>query len=260
MIVIGGGSIIDFSKRVFLNLKNHKIKLWVLPSVIGSGSETSISSIINENFKKNIITNEKFLPDTIIYDEELNKGVDSEKKILGILDSITHCIESMTTINRNYYLEFLSIFTFKSFIKKYSISKILNNKVDFNDMCVLSFNGGLSQSNAGSGICHALAHAAEQITGVDHSKCVSYFLYPTLLYLEKNNKEISKKFGDKSLTHLKNILILCKKKYNFSSLDKIYSDNKINTLLSLAQNDPCWRLYEKNIDIKFLRKCLSERY
>ena len=150
--------------------------------------------------------------------------------------------------------------TIKSFIKKYSFKKILNCDVEFNDMAVLSFNGGLAQSNSGSGICHALAHAAEQMTGVNHSKCVSYFLYPTLLYLEKNNKEIINKFNANSMKYLKKILILLKKKYSFATLGTITVNDNIDTLLSLAQKDPCWRLYKKNIDIKFLKKCLNERY
>jgi len=260
IIVVGGGSVIDFSKRVFLKLKNRKIKLWFLPSVLGSGAESSISSIINEKFKKNIITNRNFLPDTIIYDQELTKGISDQKIILGILDSITHCIESLTTINGNYYLEFLSVMSVKSFIKKYSLIKIFNNEVEFNDQAILSFNGGLAQSNAGSGICHALAHAAEQITGENHAKCISYFLYPTLLYLSKNNKEVLNKFNIETIKYLKKFLILFKKKYNFKAIDKIFISNNVDILLSLAQKDPCWRLYRKSIDIKFLRKCLNERY
>ena len=47
---------------------------------------------------------------------------------------------------------------------------------------------------------------------------------------------------------------------NFKTIDKIFMNNKIDILLDLAQKDPCWRLYRKNIDIKFLRKCLNERY
>ena len=41
LIVIGAGSVIDFSKRIYENLKrkNNKISMWILPSLLGSGSE-----------------------------------------------------------------------------------------------------------------------------------------------------------------------------------------------------------------------------
>ena len=117
IIVIGGGSVIDFSKRIFLNLKkkNKFIKLWVFPSTLGTGSEVSISSIIYNKIKKNILVNKNFLPETVIYDNEIIKSIKVENKLLGLMDACAHLLESKTTINSNYYLEFNNTKTLKRY-------------------------------------------------------------------------------------------------------------------------------------------------
>lgn len=261
LIVIGAGSVIDFSKRIYENLKrkNNKISMWILPSLLGSGSEVSITSIINNKNKKDIRVNNNFLPETIIYDHELFQKVNNEIKLLGLSDSIAHLLESKTTINYNYYLEFNNIMTLNFFFKKYSYLNVIKNNIDFKDLAILSFNGGVAQCNSGSGICHALAHAAEQLTGYKHSKCISFFLYPTIKYFEKYEKELINNFDKNSIKSIKKILIYIKKKINFSKIKKYLTPQKINLLLELSSNDPCWKLYKKNIDVNFLKKCLYEQ-
>ena len=120
LIVLGGGSIIDISKRIFydLNKKNKKIKLYIFPSIPGSGSESSLSSIINLNGKKKIFISKDFLPDGVVYDSHLIKTCKIETILMGIIDALTHCIESSLSINKNYYLNFLSENTVNNFIKK----------------------------------------------------------------------------------------------------------------------------------------------
>ena len=42
-----------------------------------------------------------FLPDGIIYDFSLYKNLKRERIILGHLDALTHCLESLNSINKN---------------------------------------------------------------------------------------------------------------------------------------------------------------
>ena len=72
------------------------------------------------------------------------------------------------------------------------IKNVIDNKIKYNSnffylISLLSFNGGLAQSNSGTNLCHALAHAAEKITKIDHNECVSFFFFPTF-YICKEAK------------------------------------------------------------------------
>ncbi len=257
LLVLGGGSIIDFSKRLFKKL-NKSVKFVIFPSVIGSGAETSISSIINTKNNKNIIVNNKFLPDAVIYDENLIKSCKETQILMGLLDAVTHNIESILTFNANPYLSFLSKYTIDYFIDNFS--QILNkNKklINYKILSIISFNGGLAQSNAGSAICHALAHSAEIITKENHSKCISFFIIATLNYYSIKNKYQLKKLNPKIIFCIKKIVKRLETKISFSKLKNILKNQrKFNELLKIASKDPCWKLYEKNININLLKKCL----
>ena len=204
IIALGGGSIIDFTKRLVLKFKNHKkINFYILPTLLGSGAESSISSIINTPSEKNFVIDENFLPDGIIYDENLIKTASKLSLLMGILDAFSHCIESLTSVNKNHYLNFLSVETLNSFIYKNSLNSLLNkNKFNYLDLSILSFNGGIAQSNAGSGICHALTHSSEKILKINHSEGVSFFIKPVYKYLLLKNRRDLKSVDKKLFKYI----------------------------------------------------------
>ena len=261
IIALGGGSIIDFSKRLVLKFrKTKKINFYVIPTLLGSGAESSISSIINTGSEKNIIINDKYLPDGIIYDENFFKTVNKLNFIMGILDSFSHCIESLTSINKNHYLNFLSIETLNSFIKKNPINSLVTkNKFNYNDVASLSFNGGIAQSNAGSGICHALTHASEKILNISHTEGISFFIRPVMKYLLIKNKKDLKGFDHKLYKYISSLSKYIIKHKNFKKIKKsIQKKSFVDNLIDNSKNDICWNLYNKNIDINLLINCLKK--
>ena len=264
LFVLGGGSIIDFSKRLTLMLKkkNKKLDFLIFPSLPGSGAEISKTSIINSK-KKNFSIHENYLPDGVIYDENLIKSSNRIRLLMGVLDSITHCIESKTSINKNFYLNFLSIQTLTYFMNNNSFNYLTKNKkLNYLDFCTLSFNGGLAQSNSGSGICHALAHSCEEMLGMKHSECISYFIVPVLKYLRIKNKKDLKDFDEKLFRYIFKISRFIKKNHNYDKIKKmIITKSSINNLITKSKNDVCWRLYKNNIDENLLIRCLkNENY
>ena len=48
------------------------------------------------------------------------------------------------------------------------------------ELCILSFNGGLAQNNAGAGICHSLSHSTEEILNIPHQEAIGIFLKPSI--------------------------------------------------------------------------------
>jgi alcohol dehydrogenase class IV len=264
IIALGGGSIIDFSKRLILKFRNKKkTNFYILPSILGSGSEISITSIINTSFGKNFIVNEKFLPDGIIYDENLIKTSNKVTTLMGVLDSMTHCIESYTSINKNYYLNFLCNETLNYFIKKNPLKTLVDNKsFNYFDIATLSLNGGLAQSNAGSGICHALTHSSEEMLKIKHAEGISFFLLPVLKYLKIKNKKDLNGFDDKLLNYIAGLTKYLRSHHKFKKLkNSINEKSFVKNLIDKSKSDICWRLYNKNIDINLLIQIIkNEKY
>ena len=261
IVALGGGSIIDFSKRLVLKFrKNKKINFYVIPTLLGSGAESSISSIINSGLEKNIIVNENFLPDAIIYDENFFKTISKLNLLMGVMDSFSHCVESLTSINKNYYLNFLSIEAINSFIKKNTINALINkNKFNYYDIASLSFNGGLAQSNAGSGICHALTHSLEKILNIRHIEGISFFIKPVIKYLLIKNKKDLNGFDHKLYKYISSLSKYIVNNKNFEEIEKLIENKSfVNNLIEKSKNDICWNLYNKNIDINLLINCLKK--
>ena len=161
-------------------------------------------------------------------------------------------------------MEFLSIYSINFIINSGILTKLINRSVldkdDIKKLCILSFNGGIAQNNAGSGICHALAHAAEEMTGLTHTQCISFFCNSTIRFLGKYSKTYNEKFADE-LSHLIELMSeIIKVEEDLKALEKIVSnDSNINSLIERAKKDPCWRLFKGKINenhlISELRIC-----
>ena len=92
IIVFGGGSIIDISKRFFITLKkkkNNDLKLIVIPTLLGSGAESSMTSIINTSNEKIVVSDNTQMPDIVIYDTDIIKAIDANEIIYGSIDALT---------------------------------------------------------------------------------------------------------------------------------------------------------------------------
>ena len=265
IFVIGGGTIIDFSKRIRKEIEDNtknQIELYVIPSRIGSGAESSWASIVNYSHEKNIKVNNRFLPSGVIYYTKLYGSLSHLDLLEGSIDAIAHCIESTMSFNKNSYLDFLSIHTIKYIVEEQLINKLINNKIgednDLINLSILSFNGGTAQNNAGSGICHALAHTAEAMTGLDHAKCIAYFFNPVVSYLQLSENMFNKNFNPQTIQLLCKIPKKVKSFISFAELDKIIKNKKdLAEFINKAKKDPCWRLHKNRIDCELLMRQLQ---
>lgn len=268
LIVIGGGSILDFAKRIHLNLIESNPKndheLVAIPSRIGSGAESSMTSIINFDIKKSIKVNSRFMPDTVIYDLELFNTLSVSDIYLGSLDAITHLIESTNSFLSNSYVDFIApsaVSRYVNFLSDINFDLHQPSKQLLTELCLLSLNGGLAQNNAGAGLCHSLSHSAETILGIPHVTAISMFLKPTLEFMNQNHPESLELFDR----------VLKKKIFNYIDLgdNLVISDDLSRVTLTLEQlqnitnaapNDPCWKLMLKRVDKDDLLAYLTEAY
>ena len=262
--IIGGGSIIDYSKRIknyIEETKKIKLKFYIIPSRIGSGAESSQTSILNYNNIKDIKVDSNYIPDGIIYYTELYESLSNFELSIGALDALMHCIESKLSLNKNDYLDYFSSSTIEFIKKTGTIEKLIGekelNKNDFKNLSILSFNGGISQNNAGSGICHALAHATEELTSINHAQCISYFSIPVIKYLYSTSKSFKNLFNTETIELINKMSVNIKIRSNTVLINNIVKNNsELNSLINKAKKDPCWRLFKETINIDILKKKL----
>ena len=243
---------------------NSDKKKFFIPTLLGSGSESSMTAIINTRSKKNIFIDESFLPDGIIYDFKILKLIRNDLLILGHIDALIHCYESLTSINSNPFSEFLARNTIKNFLGNFKEKKNKFFEIDnefIKELSLLSFNGGICQSNAGAGLTHALAHSTEELTKIPHSICISFFSKSILNYLILNHKNLSFEKFEEIQKHVSFLWDHLEKKNLFSDIKNFLKNNQnFEKVLELSKKDPCWRLFKLKIDEEFLKKNIKKSY
>jgi len=262
VFIIGGGSIIDFSKRVVTQISRehkHKIEFYIIPSKIGSGAESSNTSILNYGNIKNFKIDKNFIPDGVIYYTHLYSSLTNLDLLMGAMDAFMHCIESILSFNKNHYLNFLSFSSIRFIYESGVIDKLINQEElkenDIRNLCILSFNGGMAQNNSGAGICHALAHATEELTQLSHAQCISYYSKPIIKYVLLTNKSFKDAIDLNIIELIYRMFEEIKIKNNFQLIDNVLnSELEFNRMLSKARKDSCWRLFKEKIDEEILKK------
>ena len=115
IIAVGGGSAIDVAKCIKLYLNNisdgsngswleekvipNNAPFLVMPTTAGTGSEATRYAVIYYEGKKQSITSESFIPDTILMDPNALKSLPIYQKKATMCDALCHAIESFWSVN-----------------------------------------------------------------------------------------------------------------------------------------------------------------
>lgn len=216
LLAIGGGSIIDLTKAlgILISQKNKdlsrcvgkfKVKkklpfLVTIPTILGSGSETTSTSVVSFDDGKYPITSFKLVPSYTYFGEDFISNTSLKTLEVHILDAFTHAIEA--------YLNVYSIKRFDEYALKAmkliatSFNKLLINNINLNDENNLSmiresfieasYLAGIAFSYKGVGAIHALSHPLSFKYGLGHAK-TNATLTPYVLKTYKYNKRAYKK-------------------------------------------------------------------
>jgi len=115
IIAVGGGSAIDVAKciKLYGNLPGdgengswltaeyvpNDIPFLAMPTTAGTGSEATRYAVIYYEGKKQSVTSERFIPDTVLMDPETLKTLPPYQKKATMMDALCHAIESFWSVN-----------------------------------------------------------------------------------------------------------------------------------------------------------------
>ena len=263
VLSVGGGSAIDTGKIIYNKISkkkknnySNKIHFGVIVTLPGSGAEASKTCVINSSKGKEFFISRDFIPKFIFYDRDKISSNNKTQQIFLIIDSLVHGIESQETILKSYFsntISHLILDKSKKIFKKIinNKNKKLQNKI-VNDICMLSFFGGIAQSECGSSFCHAIGHTLEIHFNIPHSEAIFLSTLIRLNY-EKKLKLKSKFYEFRNILNMNYKMLPQIKKNKFK---KILAKIDIEVLIEKTKKDPCFKLTEKLINIEILKKTI----
>lgn len=182
IIGIGGGTLLDLAKAVSIMLTNNgetkNYQGWDLvknpaiyhvgiPTISGTGSEVSRTTVLTGPEKK-LGINSDFTPfDQVILDPELTKDVPKEQWFFTGMDCYIHCIESLKGTYLNAFSQTYGDMALE-LCKDIFLSDKLDTKEAQDKLMMASWHGGMSIVYSQVGVAHAMSYGLSYLLGTKH--------------------------------------------------------------------------------------------
>jgi len=217
VLTFGGGSVIDAGKAIAVFCSNPpqdgqpitnetklqpRLRLVAVPTTAGTGSEvTDITVIMDDRTHIKMPHQHKFfIPDMAVIDPTLTVGIPPNITAATGLDVLTHAVESYLAKGVCTLGQALS-YSAIQLVAAY-LPLAVGNGCDLyarRKMAEASYMAGMSFSNAGLGVCHAVAHQIGARYKVPHGVANALILPEVmqfnLLVRQDSLKEIARAFN-----------------------------------------------------------------
>lgn len=209
IIGIGGGTLLDLAKAVSIMLNNEgetkNYQGWDLvknpavyhvgiPTISGTGSEVSRTTVLTGPEKK-LGINSDFTPfDQVVLDPELTKDVPLNQWFYTGMDCYIHCIESLQGTYLNTFSESYGLMALELCKDIFSEDTLTKEQAE-DKLMMASWHGGMSIVYSQVGVAHALSYGLSYLLGTKHGigNCIVFDhleeFYPEGVKLFKAMKE-----------------------------------------------------------------------
>ena len=157
VVALGGGSAMDCAKAM-VYFSGLKPKLVAIPTTSGSGSEVTDFAILTHNGIKHPLVDPQLRPDIAILDSDLLKALPPALIADGGYDALTHAVEAYTAKNASPITDALSLCAFRDGVHLLNAS-FGGDQSARSGVHIAATMAGMAFTQAGLGICHALAHS-----------------------------------------------------------------------------------------------------
>ena len=178
VVALGGGSTMDCAKAMAWFAKGS-YRLAAIPTTSGSGSEVTDFAILTHDRVKHPLVDSRLRPDYAILDsdllQELPKGLIAETGF----DLLCHAVEAYVARDAGTVTDMLAREAFGSAFAALPASYAGNAQVRLK-VHLASTMAGLAFTQAGLGLCHAMAHALGGMFHVPHGR-LNAILLPAVI-------------------------------------------------------------------------------
>ena len=191
VVALGGGSAMDCAKAM-LYFSGSSARLVAVPTTSGSGSEVTDFSILTHGGVKHPLVDEKLRPWAAILDDELLTGLPPSLVADAGFDILSHALEALAAKKAGAITDALARDSFCGAFSALPASFAGDQRVRLRIHTAATM-AGMAFSQAGLGVCHALAHSLGGLYHLPHGR-LNAILLPAVV--EFNAAEAGDKYAD----------------------------------------------------------------
>lgn len=168
LVALGGGSAMDCAKAMAYFAQTD-VPLVAIPTTSGSGSEVTDFAILTHGKAKHPLVDEKLRPTAAILDSDLLKELPPGLIADAGFDVLTHAMEAYVATGAGAFSDMLARESFRMAYAVLPASFAGKQEVRLK-MHLASTMAGMAFSQAGLGLCHAIAHSLGGVFHVPHGR------------------------------------------------------------------------------------------
>ena len=178
IVALGGGSAMDCAKAMAY-FAGGRAKLAAIPTTSGSGSEVTDFAILTHDRVKHPLVDPRLRPDLAILDPELLEKLPPSLVADGGFDVISHALEACVATGAGPITDALARDAFRAAFHNLPASFGGQTAVRLKIHQAATM-AGMAFSQAGLGLCHAMAHALGGCFHVPHGR-LNAILLPSIV-------------------------------------------------------------------------------
>ena len=178
IVALGGGSAMDCAKAMAYFAKGDA-KLVAIPTTSGSGSEVTDFAILTHDKVKHPLIDPRLRPDMAILDDELLQALPPSLVADAGFDVLSHALEAYVAKGAGVFTDALAREAFRGAYSALPASFAGRTEVRLKVHQAATM-AGMAFSQAGLGLCHAMAHSLGGLFHVPHGR-LNAMLLPSVV-------------------------------------------------------------------------------
>jgi len=272
VLALGGGSAMDCAKAM-LYFSGLDAKLVAIPTTSGSGSEVTDFAILTHENVKHPLVDSRLQPDVAVLDDELLKNMPASLIADSGFDVIAHSLEAYVGKNASAITDALARDAFCAVFGMLPASFAGHQQVRL-QIHTAATMAGMAFSQAGLGLCHAMAHALGGMYHIPHGR-LNAILLPAVVGCNARfagqkyaNLARSAGFGGSAeamaVRNLKNGLIRLRKELKLpqtlaeAGIDPRRVRQDAQAIVTAVLKDPCCETNPAAVEDFMVRQVLEE--